>query len=88
MITIDDAIDKLQMFRRCEFLDSDQKVIDIVTNEFEVKVIIPWDDFFEYCKESAKELCLLGEVKDDAITLWLNLGNNFILMTRKSLLID
>jgi hypothetical protein len=88
MITIDDAIDKLQMLRRCGFLNPNQEIIDVIVNEFEVKVIILWDDFFRYCKESDKELCLLGEVKDDAITLWLDLGNNFILMTRKSLLID
>jgi hypothetical protein len=88
MITIDDAIDKLQMFRRCGFLRPNQKIIDIIINEFEVKIIVLWDDFFKYCKESSKELCLLGEVKDDAIILWLNLGDNFILMTRKSLLVD
>jgi len=88
MITIDDAIDKLQMLKCCGFLNPNQKIMDIIVNEFEVKIIILWDDFFKYCKESNKELCLLGEVKDDAIALWLDLGNNFILMTRKSLLID
>jgi len=88
MITIDDAIDNLQVLKRCGFLNPKQRIIDIIVNEFEVKIIVPWDDFFKYCKECNKEVCLLGEVKDDAISLWLDLGNNFILMTRKSLLID
>jgi len=87
MITIDDAIDKLQMLRRCGFLNPNQEIIDVIVNEFEVKIIISWDDFFKYCKESNKELFLLGEVKDDAITLWTDLGDNFILTTRKSLLV-